>query len=184
MYLTFSPRFERIWLESKKRLPEYVAQKPANMGLRSQYALRLYSWAQKYVTVGTKRVSLEELRKVLGLESVKDPEGKIIQETPLPVWANFRREPWIPRSPRSIKDGLKDRARVAGAINQVPWYSSRPAMKARLREHLCRLAGRGASTGSRSGFWCMNQTAFRCIDPMQNHPLSRASAARLTCASY
>jgi hypothetical protein len=29
VYLTFSPRFERIWLESKKRLLKYVAQKPA-----------------------------------------------------------------------------------------------------------------------------------------------------------
>ena len=27
--VAFSP-FERIWLESKKRLPEYVSQKPAN----------------------------------------------------------------------------------------------------------------------------------------------------------
>jgi hypothetical protein len=27
---------------------------------------------------------------LLGLESVKDAEGKIIQEAPLPVWANFR----------------------------------------------------------------------------------------------
>ena len=26
VYLTFSPRFERIWLESKKRLLEYVAR--------------------------------------------------------------------------------------------------------------------------------------------------------------
>jgi hypothetical protein len=43
VYLTFSPRFERIWLESKRRLPEYLAEKPANIGLRSQYALRLYS---------------------------------------------------------------------------------------------------------------------------------------------
>src|SRR5260370_17929304 len=42
VYLTFSPRFEHIWLESKKRLLEHVAQKPANIGLRSQYALRLY----------------------------------------------------------------------------------------------------------------------------------------------
>ena len=33
VYLTFSPRFERIWLESKKRLPEYVAKNPANIGL-------------------------------------------------------------------------------------------------------------------------------------------------------
>jgi hypothetical protein len=90
VYLTFSPRFERIWLESKKRFPEYIAEKPANIGLRSQYALRLYSWAQKYVTAGTKRISLEQLRKVLGLESVKDAAGKIIQEAPLQLWANFR----------------------------------------------------------------------------------------------
>ena len=90
VYVTFSPRFERIWLESKKRLLEYADQKPANINLRSQYAIRLYGWAKKYVTVGTKRISLEQLRKVLGLESVKDADGKIIQEAPLPVWANFR----------------------------------------------------------------------------------------------
>jgi hypothetical protein len=69
---------------------EYAAQKPAKMGLRSQYALRLYDWAKKYVSVKTKRVSLEELRKVLGLEPVKDPDGKIIKDAPLPVWANLR----------------------------------------------------------------------------------------------
>jgi hypothetical protein len=32
VYLTFSPRFERIWLESKERLPQYVAKEPANIG--------------------------------------------------------------------------------------------------------------------------------------------------------
>jgi Initiator Replication protein len=90
VYLTFSPSFERIWLESKKRLPDYMEQKPANIGLRSQYALRLYSWAKKYVEKGTKSISLEELRKVLGLESVRDSDGNVIQEAPLPVWANFR----------------------------------------------------------------------------------------------
>jgi hypothetical protein len=31
VYVAFSPNFERIWLESKKRLPEYVSQKPANI---------------------------------------------------------------------------------------------------------------------------------------------------------
>ena len=45
---------------------------------------------QKYLTAGTKSISLEEFRKVLGLESVKDADGNIIQEAPLPVWANFR----------------------------------------------------------------------------------------------
>ena len=39
---------------------------------------------------GTKRISVEHLRKVLGLESIKDVEGNVIHEAPLPVWANFR----------------------------------------------------------------------------------------------
>jgi len=89
VYVAFSPRFERIWLESRKRLPD-MEQKPGNAGLRSQYSLRLYSWAKKYVQDGAKTISLEELRRVFGLESVKDAEGNIIKKAPLPVWANFQ----------------------------------------------------------------------------------------------
>jgi hypothetical protein len=76
VYLTFNPSFERIWLESKKRLPEYVSHTPANLGLRSQYSIRLYGWAKKYVETGTRRIFLEQLRKVLGLESVQDGRRK------------------------------------------------------------------------------------------------------------
>jgi hypothetical protein len=90
VYVTFSPLFERIWVESKKRLPEYVAREPGNIGLRSQYSIRLYAWAKKYASVRKKRICLEELRKVLGLELVRDATGSVIQEPPLPVWANFR----------------------------------------------------------------------------------------------
>jgi plasmid replication initiation protein len=90
VYLTFSPRFEHIWLESKRRLLEYVAQKPANIKLRSQYALRLYDWAKNQLSVGTKRITLEQLRNVLGLDSVKDANGKVVKKAPLPVWANLR----------------------------------------------------------------------------------------------
>ena len=32
VYVTSSPLFERIWLETRKRLPDYVADKPANIG--------------------------------------------------------------------------------------------------------------------------------------------------------
>jgi plasmid replication initiation protein len=74
----------------KERLPEYMEQKPANTGLRSQYSLRLYSWAKKYVEYGARTISLEELRWVLGLESIKNPVGNVIKEAPLPVWANFQ----------------------------------------------------------------------------------------------
>jgi hypothetical protein len=75
VYLSFSSRFERFWLESKKRLLRVRVPKTDNLGLRSQYAIRLYGWAKKYVSVGKKRISLEQLRKVLGLESVQDAEG-------------------------------------------------------------------------------------------------------------
>jgi len=90
VYLTFSPRFENIWLELKKLLPRYLTERPAKLRLRSQYSLLLYNWAKKYATVGSKRVSLDRLRKVLGLESIRDADGKMIQEAPLPVWANLR----------------------------------------------------------------------------------------------
>jgi plasmid replication initiation protein len=52
--------------------------------------LRLYALAKKHVRAGRKSISLEQLRKVLGLESVKDVEENVIQEAPLPIWANFR----------------------------------------------------------------------------------------------
>jgi hypothetical protein len=32
VYVTFSPRFEGLWLECKKRLLDYLAQKPAAFG--------------------------------------------------------------------------------------------------------------------------------------------------------
>ncbi len=91
VYLTFAPRLKRIWLRvEKKRMPNYVAQNPANTGLRSKYSLRLYAWAKRHSAVGAKRITMEESRKLLGLESVKDADGNIIREAPLPIWANFR----------------------------------------------------------------------------------------------
>jgi hypothetical protein len=90
IYVSFSPRFEHVWLELKKHLPKYLSERPTKIRLRSQYSLRLYNWAKKYVTVGSKRISLERLRKVLGLQSVIDADGNMIQEAPLPVWANLR----------------------------------------------------------------------------------------------
>jgi plasmid replication initiation protein len=91
VYLTFSSRFERIWLESKNHLLDYLAEKAANIGLRSQYAIRLYAWAKNHASVGTRRITLEQLRGVLGLESIKDADGNVIREAPLASWANFRR---------------------------------------------------------------------------------------------
>jgi hypothetical protein len=41
VYVTFSPRFERLWLEVRKHLVEHAACNPAKMKLRGRYALRL-----------------------------------------------------------------------------------------------------------------------------------------------
>jgi hypothetical protein len=116
VYLTFSPNFERIWLEAKKRLPEYVSQKLANLGLRSQYSIRLYGWVKKHVTSGTKRISLEQLRKLLGLESVQDAAGKIIQ-APFASLGEFSAKSvgYCDRGDHQ-EDGHKHRNRVACAI--------------------------------------------------------------------
>jgi hypothetical protein len=68
------PRFERIWLQSRKRFLRHVAQKPGNIGLRSQPVVYKVG-RKKHVAVGAKRITVEQLRKVLGLESVKDLSG-------------------------------------------------------------------------------------------------------------
>jgi hypothetical protein len=47
VYVEFNPQFERIWLEAKKRLTEYMAKKPSITMVPSQYSLRLYGWAKK-----------------------------------------------------------------------------------------------------------------------------------------
>ena len=70
-------------------MPDHVAQN-STTGMRSKYALCLYGWAKKYAAAGTKRIRLEDIRKLLGLESVKDAAGNVIREAALPIWANFR----------------------------------------------------------------------------------------------
>jgi Initiator Replication protein len=80
VYVTFSPRFERIWLESKKRLPDYMEQKPGNAGLRTQYALRLYGWAKKYAEDGAKTISLGELRRFLAWNQSRTRRGTSLRK--------------------------------------------------------------------------------------------------------
>jgi len=68
----------------KERLDEPAVR------LKSQYSSRLYQWAKQHMAVGYKRVSLATLRKILGLEDVKDDSGKVVQDAPLELWANVK----------------------------------------------------------------------------------------------
>ena len=76
--------YEKVWRMLKQRLEE------PSVRLKSQYSSRLYQWAKPYVVVGYKRVSLATLRKVLGLEDIKDNSGRVVQEAPLELWANVK----------------------------------------------------------------------------------------------
>ena len=82
--LRLNSNYAKVWLNLKQRLGE------AGVRLKSQYSSRLYQWAKEYVTVGYKRISVATLRKILGLEDIRDNSGKIVQEAPLEAWANLK----------------------------------------------------------------------------------------------
>jgi hypothetical protein len=86
----------------------------------------------------TKRVSLEELRKVLGLESVKDADGNVIQEAPLPVWANFRQRALDTaiaeinkKTDLGIKLGLIERSKHRRVVALTFAIKTQPVLKRR-----------------------------------------------------
>jgi hypothetical protein len=76
--------YENVWRMLEQRLEE------PSVRLKSQYSSRLYQWAKPYVVVGYKRVTLATLRKVLGLEDIKDNSGRVVQGAPLELWANLK----------------------------------------------------------------------------------------------
>jgi hypothetical protein len=64
-----------------------VLQNVVGVEVFTSYARWLESVEVKDTTAS---ISLEDLRRVFGLESIKDAEGNVIHEAPLPVWANFQ----------------------------------------------------------------------------------------------
>ena len=82
--LRLNGNYENVWRVLKERLDEPAVR------LKSQYSSRLYLWAKQYSVVGFKRVSVATLRKILGLEDIKDNSGKVIQDGPLELWANLK----------------------------------------------------------------------------------------------
>jgi hypothetical protein len=82
--LRLNSNYETVWRVLKERLDEPAVR------LKSQYSTRLYLWAKQYSLVGNKRVSVGTLRKILGLEDVKDYSGRVVQDAPLELWANVK----------------------------------------------------------------------------------------------
>lgn len=78
------PHLERL-REHQKRDSECASVK-----LASQYSIRLYEWAWKWRHVGLKRISIPQIRKVLGVEEVRDAQGNVISEKCLVHWPNLK----------------------------------------------------------------------------------------------
>jgi hypothetical protein len=65
------------------------------------------------VEEGAQTILLEELRRVFGLESIKDAEGNVISEAPLPVWANFQQRALdVAMLEGQQENRLEDQARI------------------------------------------------------------------------
>ena len=62
----------------------------ASVKLASQYSIRLYEWAWKWRHIVLKRISIPQIRKVLGVDEVKDAQGNMISEKCLVHWPNLK----------------------------------------------------------------------------------------------
>ena len=82
--LRLNSNYENVWRVLRERLDEPAVR------LKSQYSSRLYLWAKQYLVVGQKRVSVATLRKILGLEDIKDKSGRVVQYAPLENWPNVK----------------------------------------------------------------------------------------------
>ena len=62
----------------------------ASVKLASQYSIRLYEWAWKWRHIVLKRISIPQIRKVLGVDEVTDAQGNVISEKCLVHWPNLK----------------------------------------------------------------------------------------------
>jgi hypothetical protein len=67
-----------------------VDSERASVKLASQYSIRLYEWAWKWRHIVLKRISIPQIRKVLGVDEVTDGQGNIISEKCLVHWPNLK----------------------------------------------------------------------------------------------
>jgi plasmid replication initiation protein len=91
------PHLERLKGHQKKD------SERASVKLASQYSIRLYEWAWKWRNIGLKRISIPQIRKVLGVDEVRDAQGNIMSEKCLVHWPNLKQRA-IDRALHEIND--------------------------------------------------------------------------------
>ena len=73
-----------------KVLKGFLSRRSFDARFTSQYSVRLYEWAWPYRKGGLVRVSMEELRTILGVNEERDEKGRLIRAAILKHWPNLK----------------------------------------------------------------------------------------------
>jgi len=80
---------ERI-LPHLKLLKNYLARRSFSARFTSQYSVRFYEWAWQHRKAGLIRLSMDELRDILGVYEERDERGGLIRAAILKNWPNLK----------------------------------------------------------------------------------------------
>jgi len=80
---------ERI-LPHLKLLKNYLGRRSFTARFTSQYTVRLYEWAWQHRKAGLMRLSVDELRDILGVNEEKDDRGRVVRGAILKNWPNLK----------------------------------------------------------------------------------------------
>jgi hypothetical protein len=80
---------ERI-LPHLKLLKNYLGRRSFTARFTSQYTVRLYEWAWQHRKAGLMRLSVDELRDILGVNEERDEGGRVVRGAILKHWPNLK----------------------------------------------------------------------------------------------
>jgi hypothetical protein len=118
-------------LRHLKILKSYLSRRSFSARFMSQYSVRLYEWAWQHRRAGSVRLTLEELRRVLGVNEVCNEKGVVIRPACLELWPNLKQRA-LDRAVREIS--LKSNLSIEVVSTGRAEYRKVTAVAFRIRE--------------------------------------------------
>jgi hypothetical protein len=81
---------ETVFLPHLRVLKGYLSRRSFGARFTSQYSVRLYEWAWQHRRAGSIRVTLDELRRILGVNETRNDKGVIVGRAKLKQWPNLK----------------------------------------------------------------------------------------------
>jgi hypothetical protein len=73
-----------------KLLKNFLARRSFGARFTSQYSVRLFEWAWPFRKGRQIKVSMQQLREILGVNEVRDEKGRLVRKTILAHWPNLK----------------------------------------------------------------------------------------------